>query len=298
MVSSVKKIRSNVDIKTKIDSQSQAFTALRQYRHRATSYLQQQDIKHTTGGIFPKQLIVTIPVYNDAQILAHSVGITNVTLSHFGYNYLLVLADDGSTDATYQISRQLSCENPRLKYVRLAFNQGRGKVLATAWGRFQGDVFLYFDSDLSTELKHIPEVVERILSGYDIVTGSRYLCRSKTTRPPLRRFVSLFYNFVVRALFRDTISDHQCGFKGLSKRAVEKLIPLCRDKRWFWDTEMVVLAKKLGYKVSEIPVEWREMKWTRTPIRRLVKDIYMLGKGLITLFIRVYLSREIFEKER
>jgi len=61
---------------------------------------------------------------------------------------------------------------------------------------------------------------------------------------------------------------------------------------------MVVLAKKLGYKVSEIPVEWREMKWTRTPIRRLVKDIYMLGKGLITLFIRVYLSREIFEKER
>lgn len=236
----------------------------------------------------PGLLIITVPLYNDAHVLRGNLEMVQAALSSFGYNYLLVLADDGSTDGTEEVARQLLSEDSRLRYFRVAVNQGRGSVLAAAWRKFQGGVYLFFDSDLSTDLKHIPALVRGVLGGYDIVTGSRYLSASRTTRPPLRRFVSLTYNLLVRMLFRDDISDHQCGFKVFSARAVKTLFPLCQDRRWFWDTEILVIAGKVGCRVLEVPVEWEEKKGTRTPIRRLVGDSYALGKGLARLFVRLY----------
>ena len=237
-------------------------------------------------------IIATIPVYNDAKILAQSVRAVAFHLTEFGEDGVIVIADDGSTDRTNQIARTIvgghADTRSSMEYVRLEKNSGRGKVLTTAWSRIQGDTYLFLDSDLSTDMRDFSRLIRGIGAGYDLVTGSRYLPESRVERPPLRRFVSIGYNLLVRTLFRDGIADHQCGFKAFSARLIKELLPSCKDGRWFWDTEMIVLAKLNGYPVKELPVVWKEKKGMRTPIRRLMQDVYLLGKGLLSLWWRIY----------
>jgi hypothetical protein len=102
----------------------------------------------------------------------------------------------------------------------------------------------------------------------------------------LRRVSSLIYNRIIRLLFSENTRDHQCGFKAFSKNFVDYMVQNCRSEGWFWDTESIVLAHKNGFKVIEFPVKWIEMKGERTPIVRLIKDIWIHGTGIVELFYR------------
>jgi len=97
---------------------------------------------------------------------------------------------------------------------------------------------------------------------------------------------SLVYNAIVKALFHTEISDHQCGFKAFSRRAVMTVVPLTRENGWGWDTEIIVYLKTLGWKISEVPVSWKEMKVQRTPIGRLIRDTWEQGLALLRILVR------------
>ena len=77
--------------------------------------------------------------------------------------------------------------------------------------------------------------------------------------------------------------DHQCGFKLLSRESKEKILHITKIDSWFWDTELLVVANALGFKILEIPVNWKEEKYKNTSLLRLVKDIYLHGTGIIKL---------------
>ena len=106
----------------------------------------------------------------------------------------------------------------------------------------------------------------------------------------MRKMFSLAYNSIVQTLFKTEISDHQCGFKAFSRRAVMTVLPLTRENGWAWDTEVIVYLKSLGWRMAEIPVSWKEMKSKRTPIKRLVMDICEQGPALVRILVR---SREM-----
>ena len=231
--------------------------------------------------------LVTLPARNEETRLVSAVRRVDGLLQQLGHPYTLLIAEDGSTDNTFGIAKGLTSSFPNLKIIHNNSKLGRGRALRNAWQSTLADVYVFMDADLATDLRFLPKLVARMQNeGLDFVTGSRYSRGSNLRRPLLRKMFSLAYNGLVRVLFDTKISDHQCGFKAFSRRAVMTVLPLTRENGWAWDTEMIVYLKSLGWKVAEIPVSWREMKSERTPIKRLIYDVYEQGSGLIRILVR------------
>jgi hypothetical protein len=131
--------------------------------------------------------------------------------------------------------------------------------LRLAWSQSDAAIMAYTDVDLSTELAALPKLVRAIAEeGYDVGTGSRLLPTSKTVRSPKREFISRCYNLMVKAVLWTSFSDAQCGFKVVSRRVAQEIIPQIEDQAWFFDTELLVLAEKQGYRIKDLAVEWIE----------------------------------------
>ena len=106
-------------------------------------------------------------------------------------------------------------------------------------------------------------------SSYDIVTASRYCNGAKVERPPLRNAVSKIYNYMLRILFDEKLNDHQCGYKIINNQVKKYVLNKTEINSWFWDTELLVKAIKSDFKVTELPVTWKERKYNKTSIRYL-----------------------------
>ena len=228
-------------------------------------------------------LEVVIPVLNEQRTLAQSVD----TVQHFlstnlgAYDWRVLIADNGSTDATPEIASGLSESYDRVRYLRLE-QRGRGRALSKAWLASDADVLCYMDVDLSTELAALPELVGAIVGqGYDLAIGSRLKTGARVIgRSMEREVVSRVYNLIVRSMFWTGFQDAQCGFKAISRQAARELVPLARDTGWFFDTELLILAEKNGYRIKEMPVRWTDDPDTRV---RVVRTSYQNMRGLLRL---------------
>jgi hypothetical protein len=205
-------------------------------------------------------------------------------------NFTLLIAEDGS-NSTATVD-ELKWKYPNIIHIQHDERLGRGKALREAWKTVQGNMYVYVDVDLATDLAKNDAYRNLILlqNQFDLVTGSRYIPGSTTNRPRLRRGASVAYNWLVRFLFHTGVHDHQCGFKSFSRRLVDRLAVEARSDSWFWDTEVIVIAKRMGFGVKEVPIDWQEKKGQRTPLKRLLRDVWLHGTGLLTLFYRVYLT--------
>ncbi len=210
---------------------------------------------------------VVIPVLNEAHVLRKSVEtVLGYLRSVSQYRWQVVIVDNGSTDGTQKVARDLQAKYATVKFVRID-QRGRGRALRRAWLQSKADVVCYMDVDLSTRLEHIPELIDSIvIGGYDVATGSRLMPASRTTRSLKREIISRIYNLVVKAVLFTQFSDAQCGFKALSRQAVEAIVPQIEDQSWFFDTELLVLAEKQGYRITDIPVTWIEDDDSRVKI--------------------------------
>ena len=114
------------------------------------------------------------------------------------------------------------------------------------------------DLDLSTDLIHLPKIIQKLTSGYDIAIGSRLAKGAKVEgRTPIRELTSRILNFFfIQFFFHTHFTDAQCGFKGVTKKVVVDLIPKVKDNGWFFDGELLIIAEKSGYKIYEEPVHW------------------------------------------
>jgi len=238
----------------------------------------------------PPSLIVTLPVYKDTKFLEETSMTLEKITTALTEDFTLMIAEDGSNSSDIVAGLQKKYRN--LVYFQNDRRLGRGKALREAWKKVQGDIYAYVDVDLATDLTKFDAYKNLIEQqrDFDLVTGSRYIAGSVTSRPWLRRVASIVYNWWVRMIFQTGLHDHQCGFKSFSRELVERLAVEAKSDSWFWDTEVIVLAKKLGFRVKEIPVYWTEKKGRRTPIMRLLKDVWLHGTGFLGLFYRVYLS--------
>jgi glycosyltransferase involved in cell wall biosynthesis len=208
----------------------------------------------------PSPLInVTLPAHNEEPILmANTRTVVAFLDARFPGRFELVIADNASTDRTPALADELAANFPAVRSLHLAA-KGRGGALRRAWAESQAQVLSYMDCDLSTGLEAFPALVEPVASGqYDLAVGSRLLSGSQTTRGLKRELFSRLYNRLVRALFRVRFSDAQCGFKAISRRAAADLLPLVEDNEWFFDTELLLLAEALGYRILDLPVMWVE----------------------------------------
>lgn len=232
---------------------------------------------------------VVIPVLNEAHVLARSVATVRQYLAGaFPCRWRIVIVDNGSTDGTDRVARELTEAHDDVRFLQLPM-RGRGRALRQAWSQSDADIMCYTDVDLSTELAALPRLVHSIhRDGFDLATGSRLLPASRTTRSPKREIISRCYNLFVKGVLWTSFSDAQCGFKAISRAAMAELVPEVKDQSWFFDTELLVLAEKRGYRIADIPVEWIEDDDSRV---KIVKTAWDDIKGVMRL--RAKLWREM-----
>lgn len=212
---------------------------------------------------------VTIPVYNEEHDLLGNVR----TLAGFlagvkTFESTIVIADNGSTDRTWALARELERELPSVRAVHIP-QKGRGLALRTVWSESTADIVSYMDVDLSTNVKFFPLLIHGLTVGYDVATGSRLLQASQVRRCLKREMVSRCYNSLVRLMFLHRFSDAQCGFKALHRGVARRLLPHIRNNGWFFDTELMLLAEKHGLRIFEAPVEWIEDLDSRVQVMQM-----------------------------
>jgi len=218
---------------------------------------------------------IVIPVLNEEKALPSCIDTLRAfcakELSH--YRWHILVADNGSTDATLDIARGYSQRHPdEVGYIHLE-QRGRGRALKRAWSESPRDILTYMDVDLSTGLDAFPPLVKAIAEdGYHIAIGTRLAKGANIKRSPTREVLSRGYNFIIKAMFLTKFSDAQCGFKAISKPAAEVLLPHMEDNAWFFDTELLIVAEKRGFRIAEVPVKWIEDPDTRVKIRKTVTD--------------------------
>jgi glycosyltransferase involved in cell wall biosynthesis len=219
---------------------------------------------------------LVIPVYNEEHVLEGSVHRVLDFLDHHPeHTWRVVVANNASTDRTLDVARRLEAQFPSHVAALHIPVKGRGIALRTAWLTSEADVMGYMDVDLSTALEHIPELIDPIAEGrYDLAYGTRLHPRAQTRRGWRREFISRGYVFVLRTLAGLRVSDAQCGFKAISREAARALVPLVRDTQWFFDSELLLVAQRNGYRLLEVPVRWVEDPDTRVRVvRTAIEDL-------------------------
>lgn len=202
---------------------------------------------------------ITIPVYNEEKELEKSITILyNFCSKNLReYDWHITVADNASTDNTPVIASMISRKNPKITYFRLD-QKGRGRAVKHVWSQSRCDYCIYMDLDLSTDLLHLPNIISKLKDGYDLAIGSRLAKGARVIgRTFVRELTSRALNFFfIRFFFHTHFTDAQCGFKGVTRRVVENLIPKIKDNEWFFDGELLIVAEKSGYKIYEEPVHW------------------------------------------
>jgi glycosyltransferase involved in cell wall biosynthesis len=226
---------------------------------------------------------IVIPVYNEQQTLRRSITtLVEFLRADHPFRAAVTIADNASVDATLAIARELEREFPEVHVVHLP-TTGRGGALKVAWSESRADVVSYMDVDLSTNLKFFPLLIHGIAIGYDVAIGSRLLQASQITRSIRREILSRTYNYLVKIMFMNRFSDAQCGFKAIRREVALELLPAIDNTNWFFDTALLLLAERRGYRIFEVPVEWIEDLDSRV---RIVPTVIEDVRGLVQLRLR------------
>lgn len=206
------------------------------------------------------KITFAIPTFNESLVIEKNL---QTVLDFFAqkmsaYDWQIIVADNGSTDDTVLLAEKIAAENSHL-VVWHTDQKGRGHALRQVWQKWPADILAYMDADLATDLTHVPELV-RALETAEVAVGTRLAAHSKTSRSFLRETMSRAYNTIARKIVPLGVSDTQCGFKALRGETAARILPSIEDDHWFFDTELLALAKHFGLRVAEIPVVWQETR--------------------------------------
>jgi len=229
-----------------------------------------------------KKILLMIPAYNEEELLEKNINSLHNFFKKNIRNYKLeiLISDNNSKDKTLEIAKRLSKKYKEVDFVHLQ-TRPKSNSIKKAWLSKDADIYMYMDADLSTDISHLPELIQGIEQGYDITTGSRVLRESGVSRNFIRRIVSETLKTILKILFSVKIHDFQCGFKAINKKVKEQVLPKMKAlKHGFMDTEMLIVSHNKGYKIKEFPVRWED---TRKSKVQFFKDILDTSKNILRI---------------
>jgi glycosyltransferase involved in cell wall biosynthesis len=237
----------------------------------------------TAAAATSTDIEIVVPVCDEKRVLEASIRRLHAFLSDgFPFSWRIVIADNGSTDGTLAVARRLIYELGGVEALRVR-EPGRGRALHTAWLASDARVLCYMDVDLSTDLGALLPLVAPLMSGHsDLAIGTRLHRGARVQRSLKREFISRSYNRLLRIVLQARFSDAQCGFKAIRADAARELLPRVRDREWFFDTELLILAQRRGLRIHEVPVDWTEDGDSRV---RIVSTALADLRGVARLFL-------------
>ena len=227
---------------------------------------------HPEQDLGPSVVELAIPAYNEAHTLEASIRRLRSYLDHsFPFKTTVRIVDNASTDGTWTVAARLAATLPGVTAMRLD-EKGKGRAVRAAWSTSSAQIVAYMDVDLSTHLGALLPLVAPLLSGHsDLAIGSRLAPGAHVLRGVRREVVSRGYHFLLRLALRNQFSDATCGFKAARREAAEMLLPLVSDEHWFFDTELLVLAERNGFRIHEVPVDWVDDADSRVKVRSVAR---------------------------
>jgi hypothetical protein len=229
------------------------------------------------------EVSIVLPVYNESLILEKNVAQVDQAVGAVTSSYEIMIVEDGSTDGSDMIAGSLSQKNSRILHLHSDTRLGKGGALKGAFKKCRGEVVLFMDVDLATNLKHIEEFIKLINEGNDAIVGSRARRGSRVHRPLARKITSHGYNILVNLLFQDGILDHQCGFKAFNRKALRSIIDEVVDDGFFFDTELLIRIRRRGLRIVECPIEWTEPR-----VSHVHEDPFTLFLKLVELRFQIW----------
>lgn len=225
---------------------------------------------------------LVLPAYNEEACIEKNLMLLLKEMRKLGEKFEIVIVEE-SSDRTPEIVGVLSRRFKEIKHVHFNRRLGKGGAVVKGIMLARGERLFFMDADLAVGLSAIKPLLDE-LRFHDVVIGSRYHKKSKTTRTALRLFLGRAYAVLPRLALGVRVGDFQCGFKGFRKVAARKLAGCAKSSGVFWDTEVLYCAGKYGFDVKEIPIRWEEKKGRSTKIS--MKTIFYMGSKLLVLFLR------------
>jgi glycosyltransferase AglD len=232
------------------------------------------------SGGSTKEISILLPAFNEAVQIEKCVREVEAAVKSFSKSYEIIVSEDGSTDGTDTIVAKLAESNPNLFLLHSPNRLGKGKGIKNALSFSRGKIITFMDVDLATDLECLPALLQVVKEHGGMAIGSRHVKGSSVQRRASRTMFSLTYNLFVRLLFLDGIHDHQCGFKTMSRKVAEVVLSSSKSDGYFFDTEMIVRCKQLGFPVVEVPVRWAEKNKGGSKVNP-VKDSKKIGIDML-----------------
>lgn len=218
------------------------------------------------------KLSLIIPAYNEEKIIADNLEKVSSFLKTKKYGWEIIVVNDGSKDKTAEIVERLSEKDKKIRIINLGVNQGKGAAIRAGVLGAKGEYILFSDADLSVPVDFADSFLETLEKGADVVIGSRRTAHSNIIKHQklLRESLGRVFTMLSKITTFTNISDFTCGFKAFRKDAAIAIFSRTLINRWVYDTEILFLAKKLKYKIIEMPVDWVNRGDSRVKLMKVV----------------------------
>ena len=209
-------------------------------------------------GVAHPLLSIVIPAYNECARIEGTLERVMGCVQKRGWDAEVLVVDDGSTDETVTVVQRWMERHERLHLIKNPGNRGKGYSVRNGLLQAAGDIVMFTDADLSAPMEEAERLFAAIESGADVAIGSRWLDKQKQTvhQPLYRRFFGRCFNRVTRVVMGLPFKDTQCGFKAFRRESAQVIFRLQRIERWGFDPEILFIARKLKYRIVEVPVTW------------------------------------------
>ncbi|MDQ3929527.1 MAG: glycosyltransferase family 2 protein [Chloroflexota bacterium] len=262
-----------------------------------TTNLAQQESTPLSHDASPGEikLSVVVPVYNETGRMGKRLPELLDFLHAQDYSYEVVVVDDGSSDGTAELARQMMAREARARVLPQPHNRGKGHAVRVGMLAAEGRFVLFTDADLSTPPSELDKFWRHFDEGYDVVIGSRKMPGANIVKhqPLWRESLGKVFTWLTNHIATKGISDVTCGFKCFRLEAAHKLFGLSVIDDWSFDAEVLFLAQRLGYRIKEVPVTWHDNPGTKV---RLWKDAVNSLRGLVR--IRLNASRGAYRAKQ
>jgi dolichyl-phosphate beta-glucosyltransferase len=223
-----------------------------------------------------KKLSVVIPAFNEEHRIAKTLQAVSEFLQKQGFDYEILVVNDGSKDNTAQVVKDLEGSIKCLRLINNQENHGKGWVTKQGMIEAGGDVRLFMDADNSTKVDEVIKMIPYFDQGFDIVIGSRRIPGAVIAlhQPWFRDFLGGAFRLIVHTIVPVGVTDTQCGFKAFSAKAAQTVFPKQTIFRWAFDVEILALSRRNKFSIKEVPITWVDDAQSHVKISGMIKMLF------------------------